>query len=92
MTRGRPDGSKLVEHVTLGLVDGEIDNLLQPDRFAVDGDSGRGVNPGAELADDLAVHGDPPLEDQLLAAATRAQPRLRQDLLDPLRPAQVAAG
>ena len=71
-------------HVTLGLVDGEVDDLLKPDRFAIDGDPGLGVYPGAELADDLAIDGDTSLKDVFLAAAARAQTRLRQDLLKPL--------
>ena len=62
-------------NVALGLVDGVIDHRLELDRLAVDRDPGsRGIDPRAELADDLAVDGDAPLEDELLTAAARAQP------------------
>ena len=72
-------------NVALGLVDGVIDHRLEPDRLAVDGDpSSGGVDPRAELADDLAVDGDATLEDELLAAAARAQAGVGQHFLKPL--------
>ena len=43
-----------------------------------------GIDPRAELADDLAVDGDPPLDDVFLALPARAQARMGQDLLKPL--------
>ena len=65
--------------VALGLVHGVVDHLLELDPLAVDGD-GRllGIDPRAQLADDLAVDRDPPLEDVLLAVPARAEPGMRR--------------
>ena len=79
--------------VALGLVHGIVDHLLEPDPFAVHGD-GRtlGIDPRAELADDLAIDRDPALEDVFLALPARAQPRMRQDFLKPLGLAAFESG
>src|SRR5262249_27621456 len=51
---------------------------------------GRGVDPGAELPDNLAVDRNSALENELLAVATRAEARARQDLLKPLHFSRLA--
>ena len=85
MTRGRPDGIVAGRDVALGLVHGEVDHLLELDLLAIHGDDGcLGIDLRPELAHDLAVDGDPALEDVFLAIPARAQPRMRQDLLEAL--------
>src|SRR5262249_34687429 len=57
---------------------------LELDPLAVHGDGGMQIDARAELADDLAVDGDPSLDDVVLAFPARAEARMRQDLLEPL--------
>ncbi len=72
-------------NVAFGLVDGIVHHRLEPDRLAVNRDPGLGgVDPSAKLADDLAVDGDPALEDELLAPAARAEAGMRQHFLEPI--------
>jgi hypothetical protein len=54
----RPAGGVQVSrHVALGLIDGEINHRLEADWFPVNSDAGTGgVNPNAQLADDLSVN------------------------------------
>jgi hypothetical protein len=61
-------GVEIGRDISLGFVDGVIHDRLEADRLAVDCDPRlRGVYPSAELPDSLAIDGDPPLEDELLA-------------------------
>jgi hypothetical protein len=61
-------GVEIGRDVSLGLVDGVIHDRLEPDRLAVDRDPCVcGVDARAKLPDNLPVHGDPPLEDELFA-------------------------
>ena len=73
--------------VAFRLMHGVIDVPLFMDLLAVNGDLMRsGVHPRAEFADDLIVHRDSALEDQFLAAPTRADPRVGEDFLQAFRP------
>jgi hypothetical protein len=83
----RPAGGVTVgRDVTLRLVHGIVNQPLLEDVLAIHGDCCLGgIDARAQLADDLAINRDPPLADKLLALPARAQPRVRQDLLESLR-------
>lgn len=56
--------------VPFGLMNGEVDQAFEPDRLAVHRDLGLGgQDPGSQLAHDLAVDRDSPLEDQFFTGA-----------------------
>ena len=82
---GPARGILVRRNVTLRLVHGIVNHLLEVDAFAVHRDRRLfRIDPRSQLAHDRAIDRDPPLEDIFLAVTTRAQPRMRQDLLEPL--------
>ncbi len=69
--------------VSFRLVDRVIHHGLTADRFTVDRDScSIGIDPSAELADDLSIDCNATLPDQLLTASTRAKTGMRQHFLN----------
>ncbi len=71
--------------IALGLMDGVIDGRFEGDCLAIDGHPrGGGVDTGAEHFRDLAINGDPSLENELFAGPSRAQAGAGQDLLQSL--------
>jgi hypothetical protein len=77
--------------VALGLVDSEVDRALDLDLLAIERDRGFGeVDLRPQLANDLAIDGDSPLENQLLAGPSRADPGMGENFLEPLGSDQLA--
>ncbi|SIN71420.1 hypothetical protein SAMN05444166_0354 [Singulisphaera sp. GP187] len=71
--------------VPLGLGDRVIDHPLEMDGLTVDGDLGLPrVHLGSELFDDLTVNRHPPLADDILAGASRADSGVRENFLQSL--------
>jgi hypothetical protein len=61
---GSAGGIEIGGNIAFGLVNGEVHHRLEVDRFAVDGDArSSGVNPRAQLADNLSVDRNAPLPD-----------------------------
>jgi hypothetical protein len=76
----RPAGGVVVgAQVAARLVDDPIDGPLNLQRLAIDLDLlVLGIDLGAELADDVAVHGDAAAENQLLAVPPRTDASVGQ--------------
>ncbi len=84
-------GIEVCRDISLGFVDGVINGGFESDGLGVNHDpSNCGIDPRAELANDLAIDGNPSLQDQLLASPPRSESRMRQDLLKPLELSRLA--
>jgi hypothetical protein len=86
-----PRGIKGCRHMSFGFIDGIINLCFEADWLAVHRDaSDAGVDPGAKLANGLAVDEDATLKDQLLASTPRSQSGVRQDFLKTLEFSRLA--
>jgi len=83
----RPTRGVIVRRdVPLRFGDSEVDHPLGLNPLAVEGDLGTlGVDASSKLADHLIIDGNPALEDQLLARASRTDPGVGQHFLEPIQ-------